>query len=112
MGTPKKIEQIELGQLISWLGSLGFIPCQGELEHLRFEKLYDDFQYKLLDIDLDPYAIINNTFPRQETERLSFSPKDKEEFHELRMVARKGQKDTPEDIINKMKSKHKKRDGQ
>ncbi len=49
MAKPKKIELIEIAQLDSWLGSTGFLFPSNELELDRFNKLYEDYDYKLDD---------------------------------------------------------------
>lgn len=106
MAKPKKIELIEVGQLDSWLGSTGFLFPSNELELDRFKKLYEDFDYKLDNISIDPIAIINNTFHREPKVIIMFENDIDEEIENLRMVARKGSRDLPQHIIDKMRRKH------
>lgn len=106
MAKPKKIELIEIEQLDSWLGSTGFLFPSNELELDRFNKLFEDYDYKLDDISIDPIAIITNTFQRAPKIIKMFDRDFEEEIESLRMVARKGNKDLPEHIIDKMRKKH------
>lgn len=106
MAKPKKIELIDVGVLDSWLGSTGFLFPSNELELNRFNKLYEDYDYKLEEVTIDPLAIINNTFHRGPKVLAMFENDTTEEIESLRMVARKGNKDLPQHIIDKMRRKH------
>ncbi len=106
MAKPKKIELIEVAYFDSWLGSTGFLFPSNELELDRFNKLYEDYDYKLDSKSIDPLAIINNTFHREPKVITMFENDVEEEIETLRMVARKGSKDLPQHIIDKMQRKH------
>lgn len=106
MAKPKKIELIEITQLDSWLGSTGFLFPSNELELDRFNKLFEDYIYKLDDKLIDPIAIINNTFNKELKVITMFKNDVDEEIESLRMVARKGNNDLAQDIIDKMRKKH------
>ncbi|HIC32990.1 MULTISPECIES: hypothetical protein [Flavobacteriaceae] len=106
MAKPKKIELIETAQLDSWLGSTGFLFPSNELELDRFNKLYEDYDYKLDDKSINPIAVINNTFYRKPKVITMFEEDVVEEIETLRMVARKGKKELPQHIIDKMRKKH------
>lgn len=106
MAKPKKIELIDVENLDSWLGSTGFLFPSNELELDRFDKLYVDYDYKLDDRTIDPIAIINNTFHKEPKVIAMFEDDVDEEIETLRMVARKGNKDLPQHIIEKMRRKH------
>lgn len=106
MAKPKKIELIEIGQLDSWLSSTGFLFPDNELELDRFNKLFDDYDYKLDNVSIDPIAIINNTFHREPKVITMFDDEVDQEIEGLRMVARKGAKKLPQHIIEKMRRKH------
>jgi hypothetical protein len=108
MAKPKKIELIETAQLDSWLSSTGFLFPSNELELDRFNKLYEDYDYKLDGKSIEPLAIINGTFPREPKVITMFENDIDEEIESLRMVARKGNKDLPQHIIDKMRRKHNK----
>jgi hypothetical protein len=106
MAKPKKIELIEVAHFDSWLGSTGFLFPSSELELDRFNKLYEDYNYKLDDKSIDPIAIIENTFHREPKVITMFEKDVDGEIINLRMVARKGNKDLPQHIIDKMRRKH------
>jgi len=106
MAKPRKIDVIEVGQLDSWLSSTGFLFPSNEVELDRFNKIYEDYEYKLDNISIDPIAIINSTFHRVPKVIEMFSSDVDEEIDSLKMVARKGSKDLPQHIIEKMRRKH------
>ncbi|MAU14465.1 hypothetical protein QSE00_04665 [Arenibacter sp. M-2] len=106
MAKPKKIELIEIAQLDSWLGSTGFLFPSNELELDRFNRLYEDYDYKLDEKSIDPIAIIKGTFHREPKILTMFENDVDDEIESLRMVARKGNKDLPQHIIDKMRKKH------
>lgn len=106
MAKLRKIDIIEVGQIDSWLSSTGFLFPSNELELDRFNRIYDDYKYKLDNISIDPIAIINNTFHRVPKVIEMFSDDVDEEIDSLRMVARKGSEDLPQHIIEKMRRKH------
>ncbi|MGB3345435.1 MAG: hypothetical protein WBA61_16110 [Aequorivita sp.] len=108
MAKPKKIGLIEVEYLDSWLGSTGFLFPSNELELDRFNKLYEDYNYKLDKMSIDPIAIINNTFHREPKIITMFMEDIDVDIESLRMVARKGNKDLPQNIIDKMLKKHNK----
>lgn len=106
MAKPKKLELIDVEHLDSWLGSTGYLFPSNELELARFDKLYVDYDYKLGDKSIDPIAIINNTFHKEPKVITLFEEDVDEEIESLRMVARKGNRDLPQHIIEKMSRKH------
>lgn len=106
MAKPKKIELIEVEHLDGWLSSTGFLFASNELELDRFNKLYQDYDYKLDSQSIDPIAIINNTFHRETKVLQMFEEDIDTDIESLRMVARKGNKEIPQHIIDKMRKKH------
>lgn len=106
MAKPKKIGLIEIGHLDSWLSSTGFLFPSNELELDRFNKLYEDYDYKLDSTSIDPIAIINSTFHREPKVITMFEEDIDVEIESLRMVARKGKEKLPQHIIDKMRKKH------
>lgn len=106
MAKPRKIDIIEVAQLDSWLSSTGFLFSGNEIELDRFNKIYEDYDYKLDGISIDPLAIINNTFHRVPKVIEMFSTDVENEINSLKMVARKGSEDLPQHIIEKMRRKH------
>lgn len=106
MSKPKKIQKIPLEHLDDWFASTGFLYPVNEIQLKRFNKLYEDFDFKLKDKRIDVDSIINGyikrstiVFPWKEDDNIE------EDFETLRMAARKGQ-NVPKDIIAKMLKKH------
>lgn len=106
MARPKKIELIEIEQLDSWLSSTGFMFPSNELELDRFDRLYQDYDFKLDSQSIDPLAIMNNTFHKKDKVIQMFKEDLIEDIESLRMVARKGSSNLPQHIIDKMRKKH------
>lgn len=106
MSKPKKIELIEITQLDNWLGSTGFLYPRTEIELDRFNKLFEEFDFQLDNQSINPLAIINNTF-YNESKTISMIENDiNDEIENLRMVARKGDRNLPQHVIDKMRKKH------
>ncbi|MDO6813235.1 hypothetical protein [Tenacibaculum soleae] len=101
--------KIDNSNLNDWLTSLGFLYPIIDLHLDRFDKLFEDYPYKLSNATIDAKAIINGTY-KSETKILSFKKFDLDnDIGELKMVARKGQSGLPQHIIDKMIAKHKKK---
>ncbi len=110
MGINKKhINKVFESNLDDWLASLGFIYPITNMRLDRFDKLYENYEYKLKDATIDVKAIISGTYSRK-SKIIDLSPKHNTEkgqsFEELKMVARKGQNVLPQHIIDKMIKKH------
>lgn len=90
-----------------YLGVCGFNYPTTEEQLEFFDKLYMDFDYQLKDVRINCEAIILNTF---DSRRLISLPKEEETENllELKMAARKGIQNLPQDIIDKMYGKHRK----
>jgi len=108
----KNTERINIDNLDEWLSSSGFIFPQNELQLDRFNKLYADYDFKLKNISIDAKAIIEGNI------RCNLKKNNTIEFNngvvfneDLKMVARKGQV-IPQHILDKMKQKHRKKDGE
>lgn len=97
---------INLEILDHYLGATGFIYPMNEKQLDLFEKLYEDFDFKLKNISIDVASIINNQLKKQSIIQLFNS--DVNEIEDLKMVARKGSQ-LPQDIIDKMYGKHRKK---
>jgi len=97
---------INLEILDHYLGATGFIYPMNEKQLDLFEKLYEDFDFKLKNISIDVASIINNQLKKQSIIQLFNN--DVNEIEDLKMVARKGSQ-LPQDIIDKMYGKHRKK---
>ena len=84
-----------------WLASTGFLFPRNEVELSRFETLFDNVDYGLTGLEIDPAKIIRGE-ESPKTIQIPESVKP-EEVTEYRMVARNGSK-LPEHILNKIKS--------
>lgn len=90
------------------LGSTGYLLPSNELELLRFNKLYEDYEFKLAAVKIDAQSIIEGrTVCKYRSPRVI--EMNQQEINELRMVARNGDTQVPDDIVAKMKAKHRKR---
>lgn len=98
----------ELETLDHYLSSTGFICPINEQQLDLFEKLYDDFDYKLKEATIDVNAIITNQLFKKSIIQLSNNI-NSNELNELKMAARKGSQDLSQDIIDKMYGKHRKK---
>lgn len=90
-----------------WLSSTGYLFPRNETELDRFEKLYADYDLKLEGKSIDIESIINGTLKCQIKIIPLIDEAEMNEIQELKMAARKGEKSIPEDVLDKMKSKHK-----
>lgn len=98
----------DLETLDHYLGSTGFICPINELQFDLFEKLYEDFDFKLKDATINVAAIISNQLTQKTVVRL-LQDDDTNEINELKMAARKGSQGLSQDIIDKMYGKHRKK---
>lgn len=102
--------KIDVNNIDEWLSSTGFLFPQNELQLVRFNELYADYDFKLKDASIDVKAIITgNLCALKTTLRIIENNEINKEIEELRMVARKGQV-LPDNIIEKMRQKHQKKD--
>lgn len=110
MGKPKNIQKIRFTEFGNWLGSVGFIYSQNEIELDRFNKLYEDYDFKLKSEKIDPFSIIGDKFLEKFEKPKPKVIRFQEDAESLRMIARKGGKKIPQHIIDKMLKKHKDQD--
>lgn len=108
----KNTEKISIDNLDEWLCSCGYLFPQNELQLDRFNKLYSDYDFKLKNISIDAKAIIEGNICCNLPKNNAIEFNNNNIFNEeLKMVARKGQ-DIPLHIIDKMRQKHHKKDGE
>lgn len=94
--------------LDEWLGSVGYLFPTTELETERFGKLYEDYDFKLSNVKIDIEAIMNGSYVCKSAVTRIVQI-DTNEINELKMVARNGEGQVTDDIIAKMKVKHRKK---
>jgi len=102
----------KLGRLVNeqnldfWLCSTGFLYPRNEKELDVFEKLYENFELKLVNVSIDMNKIISGNL-KNKGKIVSFvQDYNEEEINGLKMVARKGKDEIPKEILEKMKKKH------
>ena len=100
MGQSKKIN-ISEDNFAEWAASTGIMFPRNPVELKRFEKLYSDYEYKLSEECVDPFAIINGDF--QPTSNLVKLNSD-EKTNDIRIAAR-NLDNLPEHILKKLKRK-------
>lgn len=94
--------------LDDWLCSTGYLFPVNELQLERFDKLYDGYDFKLSKAKIDIEAILNGSLCRKSEVRiLSLEERTISDIENLRMVARKGQKELSKEAIDKLKNNHK-----
>lgn len=106
----KSKEELDINNIAEWLRSTGFLFPKTELQLARFNKLYEDYNFKLKDASIDINSIIegNICFSRSQIIKFESNSQESKEFETLKMVARKGH-EIPSHIIDKMKQKHRKK---
>lgn len=105
----KYIGKVTEQNLDDWLHSAGFLYPKNEKHLDRFNKLYEDYECKLKNISINIEAIIKGTLCNKgKVISMNFEEEISSEIDNLKMVARKGEKELPQHIIEKMKNKHKK----
>lgn len=103
----KYIGKITEDNLDDWLHSTGYLYPMNEKQLERFNKLYEDYDFKLKNASIDVKSIIEGTLcNKSKVIPLSIDSDINDEIENLRMVARNGQNGLPQHIIDKMKKKH------
>lgn len=103
----KYSNKINENNLDDWLHSTGFLYPKNEKQLERFEKLYEDYDFKLSNEKIDIESILKDTLCyKTRTIQLNLSSSVINDIEDLKMVARKGQSGLPQHIIDKMKKKH------
>lgn len=104
--TRKHIGKLALDTIDEWLSSTGYLFPENEIQLERFDKLYENYNFKLNESRIDVLAIIEGRL--QKTKVIKLIDSDlKVEIDSLKMVARKGNSDLPKHIIDKMKENQK-----
>jgi hypothetical protein len=104
----KYIGKISDDNLDDWLHSTGFLYPTNENQLDRFNKLFEDHDFKLNNAVIDVTSVINGTLcNKTKIIPLNISLDIISEIENLKMVARKGQTNNlPKHIIDKMRNKH------
>ena len=99
--------KVTIESLDFYLGVTGFVVPSTEIQLDLFDKLYEDFDYKLSQTRIDCRKIIENRLSARTIIVLSQEPQ--QDFEGLKMAARKGIQNLPDEIIKKMYGKHSKK---
>ncbi|WP_412464687.1 hypothetical protein [Flavobacterium mekongense] len=106
MANDKYIFKLE--DLDDWLSSTGFLFPMNNIQMERFDKLYENFDFKLKNARIDVEAILNGNLKKKTI--IKFEDINTNlDMSEYKMVARKGIEDLPKDIVDKMYNKHRKK---
>ncbi|MDN3605559.1 hypothetical protein [Kaistella yonginensis] len=113
MGIDKKyIGKVTENNLDDWLHSTGFVFPQTKIHIERFNKLYEDYDFKLKNTSINVKSIIDGSFClEKEPKIISIDSNISLEIQSLKMVARKGQSGISQSVIDKMKQNQKKKNG-
>lgn len=95
--------------LEEWLASTGYLFPTNDLEIARFDKLYDDYAFKLSETRIDVKSIMEDSYSCKSSVAKIIQI-DNGAINELKMVARNGDSQVTDEIISKMKAKHRKKD--
>lgn len=102
-----KNSEISADRFDELLAIAGYTYPRTDNELRQFELLYEDYDFKLKDIRIDPYEIINQSFEKKGKVINLRSEEEHQDVNELRVAARKGNEKIPQSILDKMKNKHK-----
>lgn len=92
-----------------YLSVTGFVFPRTEEQLDLFDRLYEDYDYQLKGVQIDCQAIIENRLKPRTTIRLENDFDG--DAQGLKMAARKGLQQLPDDVIKKMYGKHPKKPG-
>lgn len=104
----KYIGKVTESNLDDWLHSTGFLYPTNVIQLERFEKLYEDYDFKLRNATIDIESIIKGRLlcNKSAITPLNLDTSVKKEIEDIKMVARKGQNNLPQHIIDKMRKNH------
>ena len=113
MGIDKKyIGKVTEANLDDWLRSTGFLFPQTKTQIERFNKLYENYDFKLKNTSISTKSIIDGSFcVEKESKIISIDTNLSHEIESLKMVARKGQSNISQIVFDKMKQNQKKKKG-
>ena len=113
MGIDKKyIGKVTETNLDDWLHSTGFLFSQNKTQIERFNKLYEDYDFKLKNTNINVKSIIDDSFCIEKKSKIISIDKNLGlEIENLKMVARKGQSNISQSVFDKMKQNQKKKKG-
>lgn len=112
MANRKKNMGINADRFDELLGIAGYTYPRTDKELELFESLYEDYDFELKDVRVNPEEIINNTFKKKGKVTKIQNEEEQQDISEIRLAARKGSEEISQTILDKMRSKHKNGDKQ
>jgi hypothetical protein len=109
MATKKNIN-INADRFDELLAIAGYIYPRNDKEQEQFELLYENYDFKLKDVRINPEEITNHSFEKKGKVLRLRNDEEQQDINELRIAARKGNEQIHQSILEKMKRKHKDED--
>lgn len=110
MKANNRILYINGSNIDAWLSATGYLYPLTEKQLNLFNNVYREFDFKLKDKHIDVEAILSNKIGFSGNQSIKHFD-DREiisDIQQYKMVARKGEVDIPQEIIDKMRQHHKK----
>lgn len=107
MATKNKNTDINADRFDELLAIAGYIYPRNDQELEQFEALYEDYDFKLKGVRINPEEIISGSFEKKGKVLKIQSEEEQHDISEIRIAARKGSEEISQSILDKMKSKHK-----
>ena len=106
MANKRKNIDISADRLDELLAIAGYIYPRTDKELEQFEAFYEDYDFELKDVRINPSEIINNTFKKKGKVSKIQDIESQDDMDAVRLAARKGSEEISQSILDKMKSKH------
>lgn len=106
----KKNTNIDTDRFDELLAIAGFTFPRNDTELEQFEALYENYDFKLADVRINPDVIIDGSFTSKGKVFRIHNTEEQQDINEIRLAARKGSEVIPQSILDKMKRKHKDED--
>ena len=110
MAKSKKNIELTEKEFDQLLGSFGYTFPRSDQELNNFEEIYSNSEFKLKEIKINPDEIINETFELNDSVIQMTHKIDTNAIQSLKMAARKGESQIPDNILKRLKEKHNKKD--
>ena len=112
MADKKKYMDINADRFDELLAIAGYTYPRTDKELELFVSLYEDYDFELKGVRINPEEIINGSFEKKGKVIKIQNEGEQQDINEIRLAARKGTEGIPQSILDKMKNKHKNGDRQ
>jgi hypothetical protein len=112
MANKKKNMDINTDRFDELLAIAGYTYPRTDKEFELFESQYEDYNFELKGVSINPDEIINGSFEKKGKMIEIHNEDEQQDISEIGLAARKGSEEIPQSILDKMKSKHKDGDKQ